>query len=109
MNYKIKRDCRDMMADEIVDAIFSDRGITDVDTFLNPTEDMLLPDLPETYTAMRWLLDSIKHNDKICILFDVDLDGISAGAIMTRYLRDLGVRRSRELMTGKSMVYRKRI
>lgn len=101
MNYKIKRDCRDMMADEIVDAIFSDRGITDVDTFLNPTEDMLLPDLPETYTAMRWLLDSIKHNDKICILFDVDLDGISAGAIMTRYLRDLGVKTEQRINDWK--------
>ena len=42
-NYNILNDCRGMYEDEIFDTILEQRGIQNVDDFLNPTEDNLLP------------------------------------------------------------------
>lgn len=38
-NYNILNDCRGMYEDEIFDTILEQRGIQNVDDFLNPTED----------------------------------------------------------------------
>ena len=41
-NYEILADCRGMYEQEIVDIILENRGIKDVEHFLNPREDDLL-------------------------------------------------------------------
>ena len=91
MNVTVRNDCREMTNDEIFDTIMRDRGIDDIQSFLYPTEDDLLPPVPKSKEAYSLLDDAIKHNKKIGVLFDVDLDGITAGTIMVRYLKDMGV------------------
>lgn len=88
-NYNVLNDCRGMYEDEIFDIILRQRGIQDVDNFLNPTEDDLLPldslyRIDEAYIRIN---RAIEENENIGILFDTDTDGITAGTIMTRYLR----------------------
>ena len=41
--YNIKSDCRGMYEEEISNTILEQRGIKDVERFLNPTEEDLLP------------------------------------------------------------------
>ena len=43
MNYNILADCRGMYEQDIFETVCEQRGITDVDHFLNPTEDDMLP------------------------------------------------------------------
>jgi single-stranded-DNA-specific exonuclease len=77
---------------EIIDAILESRGITDVASFLNPTEDDMVDfdemiGLHEAYTIIE---DAIILGEKFLVLADVDQDGCSANAIMVRYLRARG-------------------
>ena len=88
-NYKILSDCRGMYEDEIFDTILSQRGIKDVEHFLNPTGDDLLPldFLFRINEAYQRVDNAIENNECVGILFDTDLDGITSGTIMTRYLK----------------------
>lgn len=90
--YNIKSDCRGMYEEEIFNTILEQRGVKDVERFLNPIEEDLLPldDLPHVKNAYFTAFFHIKNGNKITILFDVDTDGITAGTIMTRYLRSHG-------------------
>lgn len=83
-----KRDCRGMTNDEILEVILEDRGIDDITEFLHPTEDDLIPfeKLKNIDEAYQIIDDGITMGNKFLVLADVDADGISAGAIMTRYL-----------------------
>lgn len=88
-NYNILNDCRGMYEDEVFDTILKQRGIQDAKHFLNPTEEDLLPldslyRIDEAYIRIN---RAIEENENIGILFDTDTDGITAGTIMTRYLR----------------------
>ena len=87
--YNIKSDCRGMNDIDIFDTILTDRGIVDVDHFLNPTEDDLLPldSLPNVHKAYEILMKHIEDENHISILADTDTDGITSGAIMYRYLK----------------------
>lgn len=88
-NYNILSDCRGMYEDEIFDTILQQRGISDVDHFLNPTEEdlLLLDSLYRIDEAYKRIDTAIKNNENIGVLFDTDTDGITSGTIMTRYLR----------------------
>ena len=88
-NYRILNDCRGMLEDEIVQTIFEQRGIEDVDHFMNPTEEDLLPldSLYRVNEAYERVMTAISNNEHIFILADTDLDGITSGAIITRYLK----------------------
>ena len=86
--WNIKIDGRDMDEYEIIDAIMDSRGIVDTYRFMNPSEDDMIP-----FSEMRGLdegcqmvLDAIERGDQFIVHWDVDQDGNSAGAIMTRYL-----------------------
>ena len=64
-------------------------GLKNVEHFLNPTEEDLLPldslfRIDEAYQRVDF---AITNNECIGILFDTDLDGITSGTEMTRYLR----------------------
>lgn len=88
-NYRILNDCRGMYEDEVFDTILSQRGINNVEHFLTPTEDDLLPldSLLRIDEAYQRVDRAIVNNERIGILFDTDLDGITSGTIMTRYFR----------------------
>lgn len=86
--YDIKHDCRGMTEGEIIDTILTDRGIEDIDHFLNPTEDDLLPldSLQNINEAYEQIEIDIESGVMIGVLADTDTDGITAGTIMTKYL-----------------------
>ena len=89
-NYNILNDCREMYEDEIFNIILEQRGIKNIEEFLYPTEGNLLP-LDSLYRideAYKRLHKAIEEDENIGILFDTDTDGVGAGAIMTRYLKN---------------------
>lgn len=89
-NYKILNDCRGMYEDEVFDIILNQRGIENVEHFLNPTEEDLLPlgSLKRVNEAYIRINKAIEDCENIAILADTDTDGITSGAIITRYLRN---------------------
>ena len=91
-NFKAKIDGRGRFVQDIVNDIFEDRGIDDQEHFLNPTEADLLPldALPNIERAYEKVMYAVVNGYKICVMADVDTDGICSGAIMYRYLMDLG-------------------
>ena len=105
-NYRILNDCRGMYEDEVFDTILSQRGINNVEHFLTPTEDDLLPldSLLRIDEAYQRVDRAIVNNERIGILFDTDLDGITSGTIMTRYFRHLLITLKLILMRVKCMV-----
>ena len=78
-----------MYEDEVFNIILKQRSIDNPKHFLNPTEDDLLPldSLFRIDEAYKRLNQAIDNNESIGILFDTDTDGITSGAIMTRYLQ----------------------
>lgn len=91
INYNIKYDGRGKPIGEIVDNIFKNRGIKDMDHFLHPEEADLLPleDLEGIEDAFH-LIELARDNDwTVQVHADTDTDGIMSGAIMTRYLRQI--------------------
>ena len=100
--YNIKHDCRGMTDGEIIDAILTDRGIDDIDHFLNPTENDLLPldslqNINEAYKLLEKHIDGNIH-----ILWDTDTDGITSGAIMHRYMMQCGIECMSHINEGKA-------
>ena len=92
MKYNIVSDCRGWKVDKVVSQIFKDRGINNPEHFLNPTINDMLPleDLEKINEAAEIVINAIENNCKIGLLFDVDLDGITSGTIIYRYLNKLG-------------------
>ncbi len=77
---------------EIINAILYSRGIADIKSFLCPTEDAMVDfdemiGLHDAYTIIE---DAITMGERFLVLADVDQDGVSANAIMVRYLRARG-------------------
>ena len=75
---------------EIIDALLESRGIKDYKKFLTPPEDAMI-----SFDAMiglengfKIVFDTVQNYGKFIVHFDVDNDGISAGTIMTRYLKN---------------------
>lgn len=88
-----KIDGRNMEDDfEIIDAILEARGIEDVGSFLRPDESDLIPfeKMQGLNEAYQMIDDAIVVGDRFLVHHDIDSDGASGGAIMTRYLRARG-------------------
>lgn len=86
-------DGRNMEDDfEIIDAILEARGIEDVGAFLKPSEDDMVPfdKMHGLHDAYQLIADAVAMGDKFLVLADVDADGCSSNAIITRYLRKCG-------------------
>lgn len=94
--YKILNDCRGMDECEVFESIMEQRGIENIDEFLNPSEDALLPldSLKNVSIAYEILRRHIDNHSIIAVLWDTDLDGVSSGAIMTRYLWEMTDRKN---------------
>lgn len=78
-----------MYEQEIIDTILENRGIKDIEHFLNPREEDLLPlsSLMKIDDARKIVEQGLDNNKTFGVFFDVDLDGVSSGTIMTRYLQ----------------------
>lgn len=103
-NYKITADCKGMYEQEIIDMALENRGIKDVEHFLNPSEEDLLPlnslqNIDEAREIIEFGLDNDK---KFGVHWDVDLDGVSSGAIMARYLKNYTDNVSSYINAGKA-------
>lgn len=80
---------------EIVGRLMATRGvgIDDAADFLEPTLRALLPDpsvLRDMGRAAERLAHAVRHGEHVAVFGDYDVDGACAGALMTRFLRDLG-------------------
>ena len=77
---------------EIIDAILESRNITDLDNFLKPSEDDMIPfeKMKGLDDAYQMIDDAIVMGEKFLVHHDIDSDGASGGAIITRYLRARG-------------------
>lgn len=89
---KAKYDCRGMDNGEIIETILEDRKIEDIQEFLHPSEDSLIPfeKLKNIDKAYEIIDDGIAMGYKFCVIWDEDQDGHAAGAIMTKYLQRAG-------------------
>lgn len=89
-NYNILNDCRGMYEEEIIDTLLDSRGINDPNSFLHPTEEYMLPLDSMTYigVAAERVDQAIKNDEWVGVLWDTDLDGVSSGTIITRYLQN---------------------
>lgn len=77
---------------EIIDAILESRNIDDIGEFLRPSEDALIPfeEMKGLEEAYQIVDDAITMGEKFLVLADVDADGCTSNAIITRYLRKCG-------------------
>ncbi len=89
-NWNIKIDGRELNESEIIDALLESRGIKDVDKFLQPSEEDMLPfeNLIGIEKAAKIVMDGVDNETYFLVHFDVDTDGVSSGAIMSRYLKN---------------------
>lgn len=91
--WNIKIDGRGLEQDEIIDSLLSSRNIEDLDSFLHPSDDDMLPleNLHNIDKAARIILDGVSMIDNVFLVyFDTDCDGTTAGSCATRYLEHLG-------------------
>ena len=87
-NWKAKLDGRRWSFNKICNSLLNEREIWDLDRFLYPVEEDLLPlcDLKNIEEAAKVVIDGINNKKSILIYSDVDLDGVSSTAIIYRYL-----------------------
>ncbi len=97
-------DCRGMQPKEIKNIILRQRNVDHVDDFLNPDVKHLLPlnSLENIKKAKDIVIKGIDQYRAFKILYDVDLDGISAGTIIERYLRNFTSNIQGYINEGKS-------
>ena len=87
--WNILLDGRNLSSIEIFYAVLKNRGITDIEEFLHPSDRFLIPyeQLCNIKKAKDIILNTISNNGKFLIYGDVDTDGCTATAIMYRYLK----------------------
>ena len=86
----VKNDCRGMEANEIIDVILADRGVEDMSALLYPDEDCLIPfeEMKNIKRAANIITKNIENDGSFFVHFDTDTDGISAGSIAVRWLKE---------------------
>jgi single-stranded-DNA-specific exonuclease len=80
---------------EVVGRLLAGRGIglDDAALFLEPTLRALLPDpstLIDMDVAAERLAQAVREGERVAVFGDYDVDGACAGALMVRFLTDLG-------------------
>jgi single-stranded-DNA-specific exonuclease len=99
----VKHDCRNLNTNEIIDVILEDRGVEDVQSLLFPTDDCLIPfeKMRNINRAAQIITKNIENDGSFFVHFDTDTDGISAGSIAVRWLREHTDRVSYGINQGK--------
>jgi single-stranded-DNA-specific exonuclease len=99
----VKHDCRGLNTNEIINVILEDRGVEDVQALLFPTEDCLIPfeKMRNINHAAQIITQNIENDGSFFVHFDTDTDGISAGSIAVRWLKEHTDRVSYGINQGK--------
>lgn len=99
----VKHDCRGMDTSEIIDTILRDRGVEDLIALLYPTEDCLVPfeKMKNIQHAASIITENIENDGSFFVHFDTDTDGVSAGSIAVRWLKNHTDRISYGINQGK--------
>lgn len=90
MNVRTKFDGRPMYQEDIIQELYLDRGVGSDVGCLFPNENSLLPleSLPHVAEAYNIIFDGIETGARFNVLFDCDLDGVTSGAEITRFLEE---------------------
>jgi len=88
--WNIRHDCRGMETNEIIDVILADRGVEDSMALLYPNDDCLVPfeKMKNIDRAAKIITKNIENDGSFFVHFDCDVDGISAGSVAVRWLRN---------------------
>ncbi len=80
---------RELNLPPVIATIILNRGISEPDSFISPTEDALLDPflMKGMEKAAERILSALEKSEKIAIYGDYDVDGITSTAIMVRFLR----------------------
>ena len=86
----VKHDCRGMETGEIIDTILEDRGVEDITALLYPNDECLIPfeKMKNIDRAAKIIARNIENDGGFFVHFDTDTDGVSAGSIAVRWLRN---------------------
>jgi single-stranded-DNA-specific exonuclease len=86
----VKHDCRGMETSEIIDTILADRGVEDPMALLYPNDECLVPfeKMRNIERAASIITKNIENDGSFFVHFDTDTDGVSAGSIAVRWLRN---------------------
>jgi single-stranded-DNA-specific exonuclease len=92
-----------MDTSEIIDVILADRGVEDISALLYPNEDCLIPfeEMKNIKRAASIISKNIENDGSFFVHFDTDTDGISAGTIAVRWLKQHTDRVSYGINQGK--------
>lgn len=87
--WNVKRDCRGMSTNEIINAILEDRNVENINALLYPDEECLVPfeEMKNIDRAARIIAANIENGGSFFVHFDTDTDGVSAGSIAVRWLK----------------------
>lgn len=87
--YNVKAKCNGMPVDDIINTVMKDRGVKNIDAFLEPTEGDMLPldSMKNIDKGVTRVKQAIEANECIGVLWDVDTDGVCSGTIITQYLK----------------------
>ena len=87
--WTVRNDCRGMTTNEIINVILEDRGVENVNNLLYPDDDCLIPfeKMKNIDVAANIILKNIENDGSFFVHFDCDTDGVSSGAIATRWLK----------------------
>lgn len=101
--WTVKYDCRGMDTGEIIDTILADRGVENVSALLYPDEECLIPfeEMKNIKRAADIITKNIELDGSFFVHFDTDTDGVSAGSIAVRWLRNHTDRVSYGINQGK--------
>src|SRR4051812_19373483 len=82
-----------MPVSDLVSSLLSKRGISDIDTFLNPNyeshlyDPMLLPDMAK---ALERFFSALEKNERICVYSDFDCDGVCGATVFHDFFKKIG-------------------
>jgi single-stranded-DNA-specific exonuclease len=81
---------------ELLARVLAGRSVSldEVETFLDPSIRRLMPDphqLTDMEAAAARLADAVEKGEAVAVFGDYDVDGATAAALLTRYLRDCGL------------------
>ena len=101
--WTVKHDCRGMETGEIIDTILADRGVEDVSALFYPDDECLIPfeEMKNIKRAASIISKNIDNDGRFFVHFDTDTDGISAGSIAVRWLKQHTDRVSYGINQGK--------
>lgn len=87
--WTVKHDCRGLETNEVIDVILEDRGVEDLHALLYPDDECLIPfeEMKNIDRAAQIITANIVNGGSFFVHFDTDTDGVSAGSIAVRWLK----------------------